>query len=110
MKTANQLIFITYEASFKLNPNDPTKIIFDHIDWSFIHSLAKDKYSTQGAEGYNPVSLFKAQLLIYLGAVSSDRKPAPEKGSATAAETTLTVMPSRDTRIRNTSSSATRST
>jgi len=76
MKTANQLTFTTYEASLKLNPNDPTKIIFDNIDWSFIHSLAKGKYSTQGAEGYDPISLFKAQLLIYLGEVSSDRKLA----------------------------------
>ena len=32
--------------------------------------------SPQGAEGYNPISLFKAQLLIYLGEVSSDRKLA----------------------------------
>ena len=76
MKTANQLTFTTYEASLKLNPNDPTKIIFHNIDWSFIHSLAKGKYSTQGAEGYDPISLFKAQLLIYLGEVSSDRKLA----------------------------------
>ena len=66
MKTANQLTFTTYEVSLKLNPNDPTKIIFDNIDWSFVHSLAKGEYSPQGAEGYDPVSLFKAQLLIYL--------------------------------------------
>lgn len=76
MKTANQLTFTTYEASLKLNPSDPIKVIFDNIDWSFIHSLAKGKYSTQGAEGYDPISLFKAQLLIYLGEVSSDRKLA----------------------------------
>jgi len=76
MKTANQLTFATYEASLKLNPNDPVKIIFDNIDWSFVHSLAKGKYSSQGAEGYDPVCLFKAQLLIYLGEVSSNRKLA----------------------------------
>ncbi len=78
MRTANQLTFTTYEASLKLKPNDPTKIIFDHIDWSFIHPLTKDKYSAlpQGAEGYDPISLFKAQLLIYLDEVSSDRKLA----------------------------------
>jgi len=76
MKTAKQLTFTTYEASLKLRPNDPTKIIFDNIDWSFIHPLAKDRYSPQGAEGYNPIPLFKAQLLIYLGEVSSDRKLA----------------------------------
>jgi transposase len=78
MRTAHQLTFTTYEASLKLNPNDPVKIIFDNIDWSFIHSLAKGRYSTspQGAEGYDPVSLYKAQLLIYLGEVNSDRKLA----------------------------------
>ena len=78
MKTANQLTFTTYETSLKLKSNDPTKVIFDHIDWSFIHPLVKDKYSTlpQGADGYDPISMFKAQLLIYLGEVSSDRKLA----------------------------------
>jgi len=76
MKTANQLTFTTYEASLKLKPNDPTKIIFDNIDWSFIHHLVSGRYSPQGAEGYDPISLFKAQLLIYLGEVSSDRKLA----------------------------------
>jgi IS5 family transposase len=76
MKAANQLTFTTYEASLKLKPNDPIKIILDNIDWSFIHPLVNDRYSPQGAEGYDPVSLFKAQLLIYLGEVSSDRKLA----------------------------------
>jgi transposase len=76
MKTANQLTFTTYEASLKLRLNDPIKIIFDHIDWSFIHPLVNGRYSPQGAEGYDPISLFKAQLLIYLGEVNSDRKLA----------------------------------
>src|SRR5208283_434457 len=78
MRTANQLTFMTYETFLKLKPNDPTKVIFDHINWSFIHPLVKDKYSLlpQGAEGYDPISLFKAQLLIYLGEVISDRKLA----------------------------------
>ena len=76
MKTANQLTFTTYEASLKLKPNDPIKIIFDNIDWSFIHPLVSGRYSPKGAEGYDPISLFKAQLLIYLGEVSSDRKLA----------------------------------
>ena len=76
MKTANQLTFTIYVASLKIKPNDPTKIIFDNIDWSFVHSLVNSKYSPHGAEGYDPISLFKAQLLIYLGEVSSDRKLA----------------------------------
>jgi len=76
MRTANQFTFMTYETSLKLKSNDLTKVIFDRIDWSFIHPLVKDKYSPlpQGAEGYDPLSLFKAQLLIYLGEVKSDRK------------------------------------
>jgi transposase len=76
MRIANQITFTTYEASLKLKPNDPIKVIFDNIDWSFIHPLVKDRYSPQGADGYEPISLFKAQLLIYLGEVSSDRKLA----------------------------------
>lgn len=78
MRTANQLTFTTYEASLKLRANDPVKVIFEHIDWSFVHPLVKDKYSSlpQGAEGYDPIALFKAQLLIYLGEVNSDRKLA----------------------------------
>ena len=74
MRTAHQLTFTTYETSLKLKPNDPIKIIFDNIDWSFIHPLVSGRYSPQGAEGYDPITLFKAQLLIYLGEVSSDRK------------------------------------
>ena len=48
------------------------------ISTSFIHSLVRDKCSgsPQGAEGYDPISLFKAQPLIYLREVSSDRKLA----------------------------------
>jgi transposase len=76
MKTANQLTFTTYEASLKLRPNDPIRIIFSSIDWSFVHSLVNGRYSPQGADGYDPIPLFKAQLLIYLGEVSSDRKLA----------------------------------
>src|SRR4030065_155751 len=76
MKTANQLTFATYEATIKLNRDDPIKIIFDNIDWSFIHPLVSHKYSPQGADGYDPISLFKAQLLIYMDEVKSDRKLA----------------------------------
>ena len=78
MKTDNQLTFTTYEASLKLKANDPLKVIFDRINWSFIYPLVKDKYSTltQGAEGYDPIALFKAQLLVYLGEVNSERKLA----------------------------------
>ena len=76
MKTANQLTFTTYEASLKLKPDDPIKVIFDTIDWSFVHPLVQGKYSktAQGADGYDPISLLKPQLLIYLGEVSSDRR------------------------------------
>jgi transposase len=74
LKTANQLTFTTYEASLKLKLNDPIKVIFDNINWSFIHPLVRDKYSSQGSDGYDPIQLLKAQLLIYLGEVKSDRQ------------------------------------
>jgi hypothetical protein len=54
MKTANWLTFTTYRASLRPDTNDPTRTIFGNIDWSLIHSLAKRKYSTRGAEGYAP--------------------------------------------------------
>ena len=61
-----------------LNLNPPTLLNLSSIisDWSFIHTLVNSKYSHRGTEGYYPISLFKAQLLIYLGEVSSDRKLA----------------------------------
>ena len=71
-----QLSFITYEASQKIKKDDPLKIIFESIDWSFIYSIIKDKYTTDRELVYDPVSLFKAQLLIWLGEVKSNRRLA----------------------------------
>ena len=71
-----QLSFITYEASQKIKKDDPLKIIFESIDWSFIYPIIKDKYTTDRELVYDPVALFKAQLLIWLGEVKSNRKLA----------------------------------
>ncbi|MCJ7657083.1 MAG: transposase, partial [Candidatus Atribacteria bacterium] len=71
-----QLSFITYEASQKIKKNDPLKIIFESIDWSFIYPVIKDKYATGRELVYDPVSLFKAQLLIWLDEVKSNRRLA----------------------------------
>jgi hypothetical protein len=76
MRTANQLTFSTHEATLKPMPNDSGRVIFEDIDWSFIHPQAACGYSgmPQGAEGCDPIALFKTQFSIYLGEVSSDRK------------------------------------
>ena len=71
-----QLSFIIYEASQKIKKDDPLKIIFESIDWSFIYPIIKDKYATGRELVYDPVSLFKAQLLIWLGEVKSNRRLA----------------------------------
>jgi len=71
-----QLSFITYEALQKIKKDDPLKIIFESIDWAFINPLIKDKYTTDRELVYDPVSLFRAQLLIWLGEVKSNRKLA----------------------------------
>ncbi|MBA7543593.1 hypothetical protein ES705_35927 [subsurface metagenome] len=71
-----QLSFTTYEASQKIKKDDPLKIIFESIDWSFIYPIIKDKYTTDRELVYDPVSLFKAQLLIWLGEVKSNRRLA----------------------------------
>lgn len=65
------------ETELKLaKVNDPIKQIFDKINFDFIYKLVKDKYSPNGADGYDPVSLFKALLLIYLGEADSERTVA----------------------------------
>lgn len=71
-----QLSFITYEAFQKIKKDDPLKIIFESIDWSFIYPIIKDKYATDRELVYDPVSLFMAQLLIWLGEVKSNRRLA----------------------------------
>jgi len=68
-----QLSFITYEALQKIKKDDPLKIIFESIDWSFIYPIIKDKYTTDRELIYDPVALFRAQLLIWLGEVKSNR-------------------------------------
>jgi transposase len=73
MKKAKQLSFVIYEVRLKLRDDDPIKIIFDNIDFSFVYDLLKDKYTSRTYQGYDPVSLFKALLLIYLGEAKSER-------------------------------------
>lgn len=75
-KKKRQLSFTTYEAFKKIKKDDPLKITFESIDWSFIYPLIKDKYMTDKELVYNPVALFKAQLLIWLREVKSNRKLA----------------------------------
>lgn len=71
-----QFSFSTYEAYKKIKKNDPLKIIFESIDWSFINPLVNERYSSEKELIYTPISLFKAQLLIYLGEVKSNRQLA----------------------------------
>jgi len=75
-KKKRQLSFTTYEAFKKIKKDDPLKVIFESIDWSFIYPLIRDKYMTDKELVYNPVTLFKAQLLIWLREAKSNRKLA----------------------------------
>jgi len=68
-----QFSFSTYEAYKKIKKNDPLKIIYESIDWSFIDPMLDGCYFGKKELLYSPVSLFKAQLLIYLGEVKSNR-------------------------------------
>ena len=68
MRTANQLTFMTYETDLKLKPNDPTKVIFDHINWSFIHPLVKD----------NTYLALCAQIIKRIGAAITEGLIIPE--------------------------------
>ncbi len=74
MKVNKQASFLMLETEIKLAKiNDPVKQIFDKINFDFIYNLVKDKYSKKGCDGYDPVSLFKALLLLYLGESDSER-------------------------------------
>ena len=73
MKRGRQLSFVDYKISSLIPPDDPLKLLFDSVDFSFIYPLVSKLYSKEGREGYDPVSLFKAILLIYLGFASSER-------------------------------------
>ncbi len=68
-----QFSFSTYEAYKKIKKNDPLKLIYESVDWSFIEPLLKERYHDNKELVYSPVSLFKGQLLIYLGEVESNR-------------------------------------
>lgn len=70
-KIKKQLSFALSQAVQRIKSNDPLKIIFDLIDWSFIPPLVEKFYSPQGNEAYNPVSILKCFLLPYLGEAKS---------------------------------------
>ena len=63
-------------TELKIRQDDPLKIWFDAINWTFIDTLCACLYSDAGAPAYNPVSMFKALLLIYLGQAPSERELA----------------------------------
>lgn len=73
MKTTKQNSFIDIKIAELIPENDPLNILFKTVDFSHIHSIAKDRYSYNGRQGYDPICLFKAILLIYLGFASSER-------------------------------------
>jgi hypothetical protein len=65
--------FIHSLTDIKLKNDDPLKIWFEAINWNPIFSRCFHLYSDMGAPAYNPVSMFKALLLIYLGQADSER-------------------------------------
>jgi len=66
-----QLSFADWIISQNISKDDPLAKIFSSIDFSFIRNLIPE--SSLGREGFDPVSLFKALLLIPLGEVRSQR-------------------------------------
>ena len=76
MKQNKQLSFAMYEASVKF-AKDPMKKLFDAIDFSFIYDLVRPFYREGGRESFDPVSLFKALLFIYMDIkIQSERELA----------------------------------
>lgn len=71
LSTLSWPIYVLTQA--KLHPDDPIHHAFEAIDWSFIPRLTHPLYSDQGVEAYPPISMFKAELLRYMGEASSER-------------------------------------
>jgi len=73
MRKHHQLSFLDITVKNLIPENDPLKILLESIDFSFLFDIIKDQYKPKGAHGYNPASLLKATLLIYLGLANSER-------------------------------------
>lgn len=73
MKRDRQFNFVDLKLSSIIQSNDPLKVLFDSVDFSFIYDLVKDRYGNEGRKGYDSQALFKSLLLIYLGFASSER-------------------------------------
>jgi len=66
-------LMIHYLVSQKLREEDPLRVYFENIDWSFISRLTSQFYSKKGMKAFNPMSMYKALLCIYLGEANSER-------------------------------------
>ena len=78
MKINKQLSFAMYEANIKF-ANDPMKLLFDKIDLSFIYPLVEPHYKKGGRDSFDPISIFKALLFIYMDTkISSERELAKQ--------------------------------
>jgi len=69
-----QLSFADWIISRNISEDDPLRKIFSSVDFSFIKTLLPQ--ASVGREGFDPVSLFKALLLIPLGEARSQRELA----------------------------------
>jgi hypothetical protein len=64
-----QLSFADWIISQNISEDDSLQKIFSSVDFSFIRALVPK--ASLGREGFDPVSLFKALLLIPLGEARS---------------------------------------
>lgn len=76
MKINKQVSFAMYEANLKFT-NDSMNILFHKIDFSFIYPLVEPFYKSGGRPSFDPVSIFKALLFIYMDIkIQSERQLA----------------------------------
>lgn len=76
MKINKQISFAMYEATVKF-AKDPMKLLFDNINFSFIYPLVQPFYKPGGRCSFDPVSIFKALLFIYMDLkIKSERELA----------------------------------
>jgi|GEM_PF-895211 len=61
------------EAERLIPQDDPLRILYEGMNLGFIYELVKDRYTYHGKQGFDPVCMIRALLLIPLGYAESVR-------------------------------------
>lgn len=61
------------EAERLIPQDDPLRILYEGMNLGFVYELVKDRYTYHGKQGFDPVCMIRALLLVHLGYAESVR-------------------------------------